>query len=261
MHVIDCVYDGLETPTLGLTAAEQGTLLHAALEYFWKQTKNSTVLLQYINDGSLDQHIQAAATHAWSDIRRLISQDIKSLETQRLQQLMQQWLHFESTREPFTVTGFEFWQTVTLGTSSALVLHTKIDRSDQTASGHRIIIDYKTGLVSANKALGDRPDEPQLPIYYMAAQSANMQVDALAFAQVRNGELKFDGFSQESDILPKLKAYKPRNDQPEDWQALTEHWQDTLNNLADEFMAGERRCYSKDQPKLAPIANLQGYVG
>ena len=243
---------GLETPILGLTAAEQGTLLHAALEYFWKHAKNSTTLLQYINDNSLEQHIQAATMHAWSDIRRLVSQDIKTLENQRLQQLIQQWLHFESTRDPFTVTGFEFWQTVTLGTSSALVLHTKIDRSDQTASGHRIIIDYKTGLVSANKAMGDRPDEPQLPIYYMASQSAEnngattAQVDTLAFAQVRNGEVKFEGFSQEADILPKLKAYKPRNDQPADWQALTEQWQDTLNNLADEFMAGQAKVAPKN---------------
>lgn len=237
---------GLETPTLGLTAAEQGTLLHAALEYFWKHAKNSTTLLQYINQDSLDQHIQAAAAHAWSAIKRLVPQDIKTLETKRLQQLMQQWLHFESTREPFTVTGFEFEQTVTLGTSSTLVLHTKIDRSDKTASGHHIIIDYKTGLVSANKALGDRPDEPQLPIYYMASQASNSQVDVLTFAQVRNGEVKFEGFSQDADILPKLKAYKPRNDQPEDWQALTEHWKDTLNNLADEFMAGEAQVSPKN---------------
>ena len=230
---------GLETPTLGLTPAEQGTLLHAALEHFWKHAKNSTNLLQFINEGSLEQHVQQAAAHAWSAIKWLIPQDTKALETQRLQQLIQQWLHFESTREPFTVTGFEFNQTVTLGTSSTLVLHTKIDRSDKTASGHHIIIDYKTGLVSANKAMGDRPEEPQLPIYYMASQATNNQVDVLAFAQVRNGEVKFEGFSQEPDILPKLKAYKPRKNQPEDWDTLTHHWQDTLNNLADEFMAGK----------------------
>ena len=248
---------GLEIPTLGLTAAEQGTLLHAALEHFWKQTQHSTTLLQYINDGTLAHHIQTAATHAWSSIKRLIPSDIQALETRRLQELMQQWLSFESQREPFTVTGFEFSQTLTLGISSTLVLHTKIDRSDQTASGHNIIIDYKTGLVSASKALGDRPDEPQLPIYYMATQSANIQVDALAFAQVRNGELKFDGFSQESDILPKLKAYKPRKDQPEDWDELTQHWQETLNRLADEFMAGEAEV----NPKTAQACTYCEFEG
>ena len=237
---------GLEVPKLGLTAAEQGTLLHAALEHFWKHAKNSANLLQYINEGSFEQHVQRAATYAWSEIKRLIPQDTKALETQRLQKLMQQWLHFESTREPFTVTGFEFKQTVTLGTSSVLMLHTKIDRNDQTASGHRIIIDYKTGLVSASKALGDRPDEPQLPIYYMASLSAKTPVDALAFAQVRNGEAKFEGFSQEADILPKLKVYKGKKDQPEDWDALTEHWKDTLNNLADEFMAGKAEVSPKN---------------
>jgi ATP-dependent helicase/DNAse subunit B len=109
---------------------------------------------------------------------------------------------------------------------------------DIDKDGHRMILDYKTGESTAGKALGERPDAPQLPAYLLAEQDKGLTVDALAFAQVRFQGLGFKGFAQEDGVLPDIKAYKGRKDAPQDWDALTQHWQDSLNNLADEFMAG-----------------------
>jgi len=105
--------------------------------------------------------------------------------------------------------------------------------------GRRIILDYKTGDSTAGKALGERPDAPQLPAYLLAEQDKGLSIDALAFAQVRFEGMGFKGFAKEAGILPNIRSYKGRKDDPEDWDELTHHWKDTLNMLADEFMAGD----------------------
>ena len=228
--------DGLEQPTQGLNAREQGTLLHKVLELFWQRFPSQQKLLDLIDAKVLDAEIKTCIDDAWRSLKRFIPQDVQWLETRRLQRLALDWLMLESERTPFKVVEREAWRDVKLGD---LVLHTKLDRVDVDNGGHRIIIDYKTGLSTANKALGERPDAPQLPAYLLAEQDKGLTVDALAFAQVRGGDLAFKGFAKEDGLLPKLKAYKPRKDQPEDWDALTHHWKDTLNMFADEFMAGE----------------------
>ena len=231
--------EALETPTSGLNSREQGTILHQVLETFWQQHPSQQRLLDLIDAKILDTKIQSCISTAWRSSKRFVPSHTKELEERRLQRLIRDWLMLEAERAPFKVVEREVWRDVKLGD---LVLHTKLDRVDVDNDGHRIIIDYKTGESVASKALGERPETPQLPAYLLAEQDKGLSVDALVFAQVRGGDLAFKGFAKEDGLLPKVKTYKGKKgkvEQPQDWDELTQHWSDTLNNLADEFMAGE----------------------
>jgi len=253
--------DGIEIPSQGLNSREQGILLHKVLEIFWGKHPSQQRLLDLIDAKILDAEIQSCISAAWRGLARKIDQDTQHLEQRRLSHLIRDWLLFEAERPPFKVVEREAWRDVKLGD---LVLHTKLDRVDIDKNGHRIILDYKTGESLASKALGERPDAPQLPAYLLAEQDKGLTVDALAFAQVRFQGLGFKGFVKEDDVLPKLKAYKGKKDAPDDWHALTQHWQDSLNHLADEFMAGKasvtpknaQACTYCDFESLCRIKNL-----
>jgi len=234
--------EGLETPTSGLNSREQGIMLHQVLETFWLQHPSQQRLLDLIEAKILDAEIQSCISNAWRSLKRFVPSHTKHLEERRLIRLIRDWLLLEAERAPFKVVEREVWRDVKLGD---LVLHTKLDRIDVDGEGRRIILDYKTGDSVAGKALGERPDAPQLPAYLLAEQDKGLSIDALAFAQVRFEGMGFKGFAKDDAVLPKLKAYKGKKDQPEDWDELTQHWQDTLNRLADEFMAGEANVAPK----------------
>ncbi|HIP06798.1 MAG TPA: hypothetical protein EYG66_02870 [Mariprofundaceae bacterium] len=235
--------EGLEAPSAGLNSREQGTLLHKVLEDFWQKHPSQQRLSDLIDAKILDAEIQSCISSAWRSLSRFVGQSTKALEERRLSRLIRDWLLLEAERAPFKVVEREVWRDVKLGD---LVLHTKLDRVDIDANGHRIVLDYKTGESITGKALGDRPDAPQLPAYLLAEEDKGLTVDALAFAQVRYQGLGFKGFAQAPDILTGIKAFKGRAGQPEDWQELTQHWREVLNNLADEFMAGEATVTPKN---------------
>ncbi|MDQ7005334.1 MAG: PD-(D/E)XK nuclease family protein [Ghiorsea sp.] len=238
---------GLETPISGLNSREQGELLHKILEIFWRNHPNQQALLGLINNNTLTTEIKTCIASAWHHLQWNITPHRQQLETKRLQRLIHDWLLLEKERTPFQVVEREVWRDIKLG---HLVLHTKLDRIDTDQNGHRIIIDYKTGESIASKALGDRPDSPQLPAYLLAEQQTQkITIDALVYAQVRGGDLAFKGFAKESEILPKIKAYqgkKGKVEQPKDWDELIQHWTDTLHRLADEFMMGQAEVNPKN---------------
>ncbi len=234
----------LQLPSPGLNAAEQGIILHAALELFWKKVKTQSRLLQ-LDDTARNNTIRECIDHSWSSLNRVVPFVIRSLETQRLFQLISRWLTFETQRNPFEVKAFEEWRNIRIGTGQKLALHTKIDRIDRDGEGHCIILDYKTGESSASKAVGEQLSEPQLPTYFMAEKTLQHPVDAVAFAQVRNGAMAFKGFAREDHILPGIKAFKGKKDQPENWEELSAEWHDVIHRLADEFMAGESAVLPK----------------
>jgi len=238
---------GLESPSLGLNSREQGTLLHAALEAFWKKTKKHRHLLTLIESNQLESEILASIQEAWLALQRFIPSATQALETSRLQLLLKQWLIFESQRHPFQVDETEAWRTVHIGTKQKILLHTKLDRIDTDQQGNHIILDYKTGLdISPSKAMGERPNEPQISIYYLAEEQQDRNIHALAFAQVRSDKSGFKGFAQESDILLGIRAFKGKKGEPDDWNELTKQWHQTLDKLADEFLNGNADVLPKN---------------
>jgi hypothetical protein len=77
--------------------------------------------------------------------------------------------------------------------------------------------------------VGPGPNEPQLPLYLTAAEP---DAAAVAFAQVRAGDMKFAGLACEPGLVPGA-------DVPEGgWAAQRAAWRAELGRLADEFAAG-----------------------
>ncbi len=109
------------------------------------------------------------------------------LERVRLVELLEEWLQVERLRGEFRVAAYEEQAVVDI---AGLVLSLRLDRVDSLAQGAELLIDYKTGDSSIAMWMGERPDEPQLPLYHLARP---VLPEAVAFAQVRRGECGWSG--------------------------------------------------------------------
>src|SRR5690606_11198928 len=108
-------------------------------------------------------------------------------------------------------------------------LQLRIDRVDQLNNGELLLIDYKTGSPKAKSWLGERPDEPQLPLYAVSSQEP---VAAIAFAQINAKARQWIGTGNLSMYHEGIQT------PPVPWQEQLEEWQHTLHNLALGFIAG-----------------------
>ncbi|MGQ0510513.1 MAG: PD-(D/E)XK nuclease family protein [Betaproteobacteria bacterium] len=217
----------LESPEPGLDAMARGSLLHVLMAEIWKEVKT--------RDG-LDQP-GLAAIIARAAKTAVASQDIDgpfaALEHKRLVGLAGEWLDLERERTPFEVLHTEERRTLEIG---GLVLTGQIDRMDRLQDGTHAIIDYKTGSrASANDWMGERPAEPQLPLYAVTAMEP---VSAVAFAKLRAGDMKFSGFSSKDGDLPGVKVAKS-------WSGLVEGWRAELESLAVGHAQGDARVEPK----------------
>ncbi|MBW8747836.1 MAG: PD-(D/E)XK nuclease family protein, partial [Acidobacteria bacterium] len=151
-----------------------------------------------------------------------------------------QWLEYEKKRSDFTVAGVEEKrENVAFG---PLELTLRADRIDRTTEG-LVLIDYKTGQAKPKSWLGDRPDEPQLPLY--ASLPAEEPIAAIAFATLRTGkELQLAGFQSSVGILPKPNKHQPK----EPFDKTLAGWKDVLRRLAEEFYAGHAEVNPKNYP-------------
>jgi len=106
----------------------------------------------------------------------------------------------------------------------------RIDRMDRLEGGGYALIDYKTSRAPSPKHWQPpRPDDPQLPLYAVAAKEP---VAAVAFAKVRPGEMRFMGFSREKNALPRVLQAK-------NWKSLLQEWGTEAEALGTAFAAGE----------------------
>ena len=198
----------LEEPVSGLDPRTRGEILHRALQYLPDMSVEAAVDLALQDDG----------------MRQPESPGFWRVERARLESLLNEWLAFDSPR---TITAREATMQVELG---GLKLDIRIDRIDKTADGRTVLLDYKTTAPAASQCHPPRPDEPQLPLYAIALPIAP---DAIAFAQVKRGDMKFSGFAREQDILHKIQPSKTV-----EWTGQIEAWRTALEDLAVEFRTG-----------------------
>ncbi|HEY5056360.1 MAG TPA: PD-(D/E)XK nuclease family protein, partial [Acidobacteriaceae bacterium] len=109
----------------------------------------------------------------------------------------------------------------------------RMDRIDKVGEGV-FFVDYKTGFAADPKQWnGDRPDEPQLPLYTLLPETNELK--GVAFAKVRTGrDMKWSGYQGEEGILPASRSKANVRDLA--W--LVEEWRGTLTQLAVDFAAG-----------------------
>ena len=229
--------EGLEAVTVGLDAAERGNLAHRAMELIWAALKDQQTLLrldadalQQLVETQVQQVIEAEAQRR----PRLFTQHFAALEQQRLMRLALDWLALEKDRAPFAIAALEQARQVEL---AGLQLTVKADRIDRLETGGEMIIDYKTGRPSTNDWFGERPNEPQLPLYAITSED---EVTALAFATLRPGELALKGVSRDPDIA---KGIQPGE---VDWYAQQTLWREELTRLGEAFRRGRAEVDPKD---------------
>jgi hypothetical protein len=131
-------------------------------------------------------------------------------------------------------------------TAGGVQVNLKLDRIDQLEDGARVVLDYKTGKVRPSAWFGERPDDPQLPLYGVAAETAGGDgpdagaVAAVAFAQIRPETVGFSGVVRGEGVLPDLPGNRKGEvrDAANDWPRVLQDWSAMLEELGREFSAG-----------------------
>lgn len=225
----------INTPGLGLTAQDRGTLVHGSLTEFWSVVQTQRRLLK-LSAEQRTATIAAAARRALAGWTRRrghgLHQRYLDLEQRRLCGLLGAWLDYEQQRKPFSVLAVETKHSVRLG---GLTLNVRVDRIDRNARDSQFLIDYKTGkaALKVTQWMGPRPDEPQLPLYRYALGA---QVGALAFAIVRTDQQRFIGLAAMPDCVPGLASAGAGG--AAGWNEVGQEWNRALEALGAEFERG-----------------------
>jgi len=129
---------------------------------------------------------------------------------------------------------------------------------DKLEDGSRVILDYKTGRkAGVGSWIGERPDEPQLPLYTVSA--GRDDVAAVAFVQLHAQDVLFKGLSRDKGVLPGIQTLGENRSATQDWsswQEMLEGWRLMLENLAREYLDGRADVSPKDYPQTCRECDL-----
>ncbi len=228
---------------IGLSHLDRGILVHEVLQCFWEEVKTHEALVQKTHwEPLLTDITQRILKRYQSYYPSIVTDSFAAVEQTRIVTLIQRWLDLEKQRQPFSIVALE--QPIKLNIAN-LALKGQVDRIDQLDTGALILIDYKTGFTRISDWFGERPSEPQLPLY--AVQQAHA-ISGMVFAQVTARGMRFNGVTTEDEQIPQVKALAKLRvkDKAEDWEAQLTQWQQTLEGIAQEFSAGVAAINPKD---------------
>jgi ATP-dependent helicase/nuclease subunit B len=224
----------LERPVPGFNERERGELLHEALQRIWTEVGDSDRLTRLMEQSAAFTQLLSesvlAAIHKLCE-RRDPGPRWRDREHVRLLRLLHRWLELERERAPFAVerleTGAEIAHHGGLGFS------VRVDRIDRlTADGARVLIDYKTGAAAPDWR-GDRPDNPQLPLYALLHRE---DLVAVAYGRVNAAECRFVTESERDGIFSGRRSTKLEG--MKTFAELIDTWQRRIEALAQEFARG-----------------------
>ncbi|MGE5645032.1 MAG: PD-(D/E)XK nuclease family protein [Acidobacteriota bacterium] len=242
----------LESPAPGLNAMERGTLVHDALAKIWTELKSHARLCA-MPSGELAGLVSRAvrdAIHSLDEQRGdAVPERFAAVEAGRLERILGEWLEVEKLRQPFTVAATENEREAEAGGVTCKV---RVDRIDRLDDGRDVLIDYKTGKYEVRSWTGERPDEPQLPLY---AATHEGPVAAVLFGQIKTGEVRFKGYADgEGIVTGAIERH--------DFSVQLDEWRRVLGKLGEDFRAGVADVNPKDAKacrycSLRPLCRFQ----
>jgi ATP-dependent helicase/nuclease subunit B len=240
----------MEMPVPGFNRRERGDLVHYSLEYIWSALRDSSALAS-IPPAARHDLLADAAWRAVEKVcrRRDPGRLWRERELLRLQTLLGRWLDVEAQRAPFRVEQIE--ENAETARFAGLDFHVRIDRVDSLADGARVLIDYKTTSASPDWR-GERPDNPQLPIYALLRPEALV---AVAYGRVNAANLEFVAETERRDVFKLGKAKSRLEGQPS-FTALIDLWRTRVDKIAANFAAG--RAEVAPTLKACASCDLQG---
>jgi RecB family exonuclease len=229
--------ESMEEPESGLDPRDRGKLLHALMREIWLRLKEHSSLSK-----DLTSVIAQSADEAIKEMG--LEGRFAELERERLAKLANEWLDVERRRAPFRVSAVEEKRGVSV---AGLTFESRIDRMDELQDGGHVLIDYKSSRMLTPKQWdGPRPDDPQLPLYAVAAPE---DLAAVVFARMRPGEMRFMGYSKAERVLPRVEIYR-------DWPKLLADWKRDADALGKSFAQGEAPVDPKDGLKTCRMCEL-----
>jgi hypothetical protein len=164
-----------------------------------------------------------------------------------LQATLAAWIaQVERARPPFRVRAHEQQVECTLG---GVALCVRIDRIDELEPDGLAVIDYKSGrVVRPPKWLGERPEGLQLAVYAQALEGTTREpIRALAYAQVRAGDIDVEGVVQAGALWPGLGVADGTSPVLGEWDAFRARLRDRVLRLAGDFQAGVATVAPRDR--------------
>ena len=220
-------------------ALERGVLLHNALQLLFERLPSSTELLALNDDARAELCLELATQQTAKELHRF-APAIRSLEAERLNHALQNFLQLEARRKEFSVAATE--QAIQ-GQLGPWEIHLKIDRVDDLPDG-QLVIDYKSTAPSSKKLLDDRLTAPQIPLYvlFLLANGkpiselsfADPIVQAGAFAELKPDSAKYVGLraeQAEQGLPARLASNTP-------WPEVLNSWCTRLLTLSEELEKG-----------------------
>ncbi len=261
--------EALDEEAWGLDAGERATLLHRALEQLWSTEPQGGNRLHTLDDlqraideGRLEDLVQAAIASSFEGAMRGAAGDpwrtaYLELEQGRLCTRLLWWLNVEQHRLPFRVVALE--QRIEDAPVGELRLNLRLDRVDELSDGSKLLLDYKTAeRVNTGLWMGERPDEPQLPIYALFAGLDD--VSGVAFAQIRAGKTRLISLAENPVVQseePPPKDSDP-SETPPFWDETLTAWDHALRALAGQFARGEAPVNPKYGAQTCRLCGLYG---
>jgi ATP-dependent helicase/nuclease subunit B len=238
----------------GLNYGERGSVVHTILEKLWAELMNRRSLLDARREGRLDaimaHHIdEALQRYKVEGPKRNWNQAYLEAERERILSLINDWLAYEEKRADFTVESREEKRVAAVG---ELKLQVRVDRVDAVRGG-RVIIDYKTGMVKKDLWDGDRPDDPQLPIYAGYGQVEDLK--GVLLGHVAEDKLEFLGRVEDGNLIMPGDTALSR---PPYSAEMLHGWQIVLTELAQQFLNGEAQVDPKQYPNTCKFCDLPG---
>lgn len=214
-------------PVPGIPPFERGSKLHDALKHVWERFRTMAAMR-----AASEAERQSAIDEA------IVSQGNRKLdevERQCMKLRLEQMIELDFERGDFEVVEME--RAVDFA-ERGIGLRGRIDRIDLLPGGERVIIDYKSTAPSTKVWYGERPDNPQLPLYAIALDPAPA---AIAFASLKRGDVKYKGAGQAENLIAGVEQ------SGNDWNSQLDEWRRVTRSLWDEFASGNAAVTPKQK--------------